>query len=79
MRGAEITLRVGESLRSALNRQSLFVQAECGGTGRCDGCFVWVNGTKHRACTFSTAGTHQVVRDHPVELRPAIQIGRPHF
>ncbi len=77
MSEAEITIRGGENLLSALSRRGLFVHAECGGAGRCDGCFVRVGGEKVRACAFTTAGTHQVVRDHPVELRPAILPERP--
>ena len=72
MSEATITIRAGENLLCALNRLGLFVHAECGGAGRCDGCFVRVDGERHRACTFTTAGVHQIVRDHPVELRPAI-------
>ncbi len=72
MSEAEVGVRAGESLLSALNRKGLFVHAECGGAGRCDGCFVRVNGKRHRACTFTTTGTYRISRDHPVELRPAI-------
>jgi uncharacterized 2Fe-2S/4Fe-4S cluster protein (DUF4445 family) len=74
---AEVTIRRGESLLSALNRQGLFVHADCGGAGRCNGCFVRVNGRRHRACTFSTAGNWRISRDHPVELRPSILPDRP--
>jgi len=74
---AEVSIHQGENLLSVLNRLGLFVHAECGGAGRCDGCFVRVNGRRHRACTFITAGTWRISRDHPVELRPAILPERP--
>ena len=77
MSEAKIMIRAGENLLSVLNRQGLFVHAECGGAGRCDGCFVRVDGKKHRACTFTSVGTHRISREHPVELRPAILPERP--
>lgn len=50
--GRILSARKGETLLSLLRREGIFVEAPCGGSGRCGKCKVLINGEPVSACRF---------------------------
>jgi uncharacterized 2Fe-2S/4Fe-4S cluster protein (DUF4445 family) len=69
-------VREGETLLGALSREGWFVEAPCGGLGRCGLCAVRVEagplpaGSRHLACRVDRPGEYTVRRARPIDPVP---------